>query len=182
MDFNDWKRKLQQQVNPELSNVFLDANNLKVSTPELDFKERFFGYVKLRFPTTAAEVTKAAQEAVAAGVASADQAAIVARANAAAIQKEITKNKAIRTAIRGILYSVEKAQLYLSEICLLGFLLDIKMLTLYDPACRPLTHTITDEKGKDKEFILRSGFKIPTANDVYGYLDTYDTLSSQQRH
>jgi hypothetical protein len=182
VDFNDWKRKLQAQVNPEQSNVFLDANNLKVSTPELDFKERFFNYVKLRFPTREAEVTKAAQEAVAAGVASADQAAIVARANAAAIQKEIKKNKAIRTAIRGILYSVEEAKLYLSEICLLGFLLDIKMLTLYDPACRPLTHTITDEKGKDIVSTTRSGLVRATVDDVYGVLDTYDTLSSQQRH
>jgi len=177
VDFNDWKTSLQKQINPEESNVFLDKNNLK--EPQFHFKEKFFNYVKGRFPTTEAEVITAAQAAVAAGVASADQAAIVARANAAEIEKEITKNKAIRTAIRGILYSVEEAKLYLSEICLLGFLLGV-FLTLYDPACRPLTHTITDEKGKEKEFVLRSGFKIPTANDVYGVLDTFKTQASQE--
>jgi len=46
------------------------------------------------------------------------------------------------TAIKGILKSIEKKELYLSEICLLGFLLDIQMLTIWDPACRPLA----DEK------------------------------------
>jgi len=150
VDFNEWKTSLQNQINPEESNVFLDKNNLKV--PEYKFKERFFNYVKLRFPTTGVSPTDAA------------------------------KNKAIRTAIRGILYSVEEAKLYLSEICLLGFLLDIKMLTLYDPACRPLTHTITDEKGKDIVSTTRSGLVRATVDDVYGVLDTYDTLSSQQRH
>lgn len=48
-------------------------------------------------------------------------------------------------AIERILLSIEKKQLYLSEICLLGFLLDIKMLTLFDPACRPLTSSSLTE-------------------------------------
>ena len=159
VDFNDWKNSLLAEINPEKSNVFLDANNLKV--PDFDFKERFFNYVKLRFPTIEAAIQ---------------------RGNAAAIQKAIKKNKAIRTAIRGILYSVEKAELYLSEICLLGFLLDIQVLTVYDPACRPLTHTITDKKGEEIKSKMRSGRVRATVDDVYGFLDTFETLSSQQHH
>jgi hypothetical protein len=160
VDFNDWKTSLQKEINPEKSNVFLDANNLK--EPQFGFKERFFNYVKGIFPTTEADVRIA-----------------IPRANAAAIQKEITKNKAIRTAIRGILYSVENAQLYLSEICLLGFLLGV-LLTVYDPACRPLTHTITDEKGKEIISTTRSGLKRAAVDDVYGVLDTFKTQASQE--
>jgi hypothetical protein len=177
VDFNEWKTNLTKEIDPEHSNVFLDANNLKV--PEFDFKERFFGYVKVRFPTTEADIRIKAQAAVAERKATADQTSIVS-GNAAAIQKAIRTNKAIRTAVRGILYSVEKAQLYLSEICLLGFLLDIKMLTLYDPACRPLTHTVTDEKtGQEIKSKTRSGFVRATVDDVYGFLDTFETLASQ---
>jgi len=147
VDFNKWKEDLIKEIDPEQSNINLDANNLK--EPEFDFKGRFFTYVKGRFPTT--------------GVAS-----VVA-----------AKNKAIRRAIRGILYSVEKAELYLSEICLLGFLLDIQLLTLYDPACRPLTHTITDETGEEIKSKMRSGRVRATVDDVYGFLDTFETQSSQ---
>jgi hypothetical protein len=151
VDFNDWKEKLiKGKLDPEQSNIYLDENNLK--EPLFSFKDKFFDYVKGRFPTKG--LTPA----------------------------EVAKNKAIRRAIRGILFSVENEELYLSEICLLGFLLDIKMLTLYDPACRPLTHTITDEKNKEIISTTRSGFKRAAVDDVYGVLDTFETQSSQQRH
>jgi hypothetical protein len=149
IDFNEWKTSLTREIDPEKSNINLDANNLKV--PNFSFKERFFGYVKDRFPTTSSGITSVVAE----------------------------KNKAIRTAIRGILYSVDKAELYLSEICLLGFLLDIKMLTLYDPACRPLTYTVTDKEGEEIKSKTRSGFVRTTVDDVYGFLDTFATQSSQ---
>lgn len=167
VDFNEWKTSLTKEIDPEESNIYLDANNLK--EPQFSFKERFFNYVKDRFPTTEADIRRKA---------TAGQTSIVS-GNAAAMQKAINKNKAIRTAIRGILYSIENAELYLSEICLLGFLLDIKMLTLYDPACRPLTYTVTDKNGEEIKSKTRSGFVRTTVDDVYGFLDTFTTQASQ---
>jgi len=94
------------------------------------------------------------------------------------IDPESKKNKAIRRAIAGILYSIEKEELYLSEICLLGFLLKIDMFTLYDPACRPITHTIEDEKGVEILSTTRSGLVRPV-DEVYDILDQFLTQSSQ---
>jgi hypothetical protein len=92
--------------------------------------------------------------------------------------QEIKKNRAIRIAIAGILYSIQNEELYLSEICLLGFLLDIDMLTVYDPACRPLTHTITDEKGVEMLSTTRSG-QFVRPDDVYNIMDKFLTQLSQ---
>jgi len=92
--------------------------------------------------------------------------------------KQAEKNKAIRRAIAGILYSIESKKMYLSEICLLGFLLEINMLTLYDPACRPITHTISDAKGVEILSTTRSGLVRPV-DEVYKIVDQFLTQSSQ---
>lgn len=115
-----------------------------------DFRKRFFDYVKNRFPITGVPPTVS------------------------------TGNKAIRTAIRGILYSIEHDELYLSEICLLGFLLEIQMLSLYDPACRPFTHTVTTDKGKEIISTTRSGKVREGVDDVYGALDSYLEENTQR--
>jgi hypothetical protein len=66
---------------------------------------------------------------------------------------DTNKQNAIKKAIKqGIMHSIDKGELYLSEICLLGFLLKLK-LQLWDPACRPLEHTVRI-RGKDKSIEL----------------------------
>jgi len=110
---------------------------------------RFFDYVKTKFPITG--ITPA----------------------------NIEKNKAKRRAIAGILYSIESKELYLSEICLLGFLLGV-LLTLYDPACRPVTHTISDAKGVPILSTTRSGLPRLDVDGVYNTADHLLTQYSQQ--
>lgn len=132
-----------------------EKSNTKLDTNNLKnpaFRTKFFEYVKGRFPT--------------AGVAPSE------------IEK--SPEQAIRTAIAGILYSIENAELYLSEICLLGFLLGIQMLTLYDPACRPLTHSVFDDKGNEIVSTTRSGLVRPTDEIEVGKMrDSLITQLSQ---
>lgn len=134
-----WKGTLTGEQ--EKGNPALDTNNLKT----LECKNRFFNYVKTRFPIGG---------------------------------RDTAKNKAIIRAIAGILYSVQKGELYLSEICLLGFLLDIKMLTVYDPACRPITHTVFDKNGNEVFSKTRSGFVRPT-DEIIKYPDSLTRQMTQ---
>jgi hypothetical protein len=127
-----WNKSLKKEK--QKGNPALDTNNLKNPAA----KDRFFSYVKTKFP--------------------------IVGANAA-------KNKSIIRAIAGILYSIEKKELYLSEICLLGFLLDIKMLTVYDPACRPITHTVFDKEGNEVFSKTRSGF-VRQTDEIIKYPDS----------
>jgi len=128
----EWKESLKKE--PEKGNPELDTNNLKNPAA----KDKFFSYVKTKFPIAGADAAK---------------------------------NKSIIRAIAGILYSIEKEELYLSEICLLGFLLDIKMLTIYDPACRPITHTVFDKEGNEVFSKTRSGF-IRKTDEIIKYPDS----------
>jgi hypothetical protein len=145
VEFNAWKEALKRESpDPTDKNEMLDTNNLSNE----NCRNRFFYYVKTKFPTTGVSPTDAA------------------------------KNKAIRTAIAGILYSIESKELYFSEICLLGFLLGV-LLTVYDPACRPITHTISDAKGVEILSTTRSGLVRPV-DDVFKIADQFLTQSSQQ--
>ena len=150
VQFNTWKEALKRvSPDPTDENEMLDTNNLK--NPE--FRAKFFEHIKTKFPIMS----------------------VAAKPVPTTLPE---KNKAIRRAIAGILYSIEKEELYLSEICLLGFLLDIKMLTVYDPACRPVTHTIIDAEGNEMLSTTRSGL-VRSVDNVYNILDPFLTQSSQ---
>ena len=150
VQFNTWKEALKRESpDPTDENEMLDTNNLK--NPE--FRSKFFEHIKTEFPIMSV-AAKPVQTTLA------------------------EKNKAIRRAVAGILYSIEKENLYLSEICLLGFLLDIKMLTVYDPACRPITHTVVDAEGNEILSTTRSGLVRPV-DEVYNILDQFLTQRSQ---
>jgi hypothetical protein len=85
-----------------------------------------------------------------------------------------TKEQAIYRAILGILHSIELTTIYLSEICLLGFLLKISMFTIWDPACRPITD---DTLGK----FNKKGVLIEYSDEIYGTTDfTYTSYVLSQ--
>jgi hypothetical protein len=87
------------------------------------------------------------------------------------------KQEAIKRAIKqGIMHSIDKGELYLSEICLLGFLLQLK-LQLWDPACRPLERTAR-VRGKDKTYEL-FGDQAAAEESFLGFNLT-STLSSSK--
>lgn len=128
----------------------LHINNLKFKT----FRDRFYNYIRrVKFPIGAA--------------------AVAARLSQEQIEENFNKVRAIRS----ILYAIENEELYLSQICVLAFLLEIDLCEIFDPACRPLSHTVFDKDGKEIITSLRSG--TVRDNNIYDALDTFDTQLTQ---
>jgi hypothetical protein len=128
----------------------LHINNLKFKT----FRDRFYNYIRrVKFPIGAAA------------------------ADAGLNQKQIDENFNKVRAIRSILYAIENEELYLSQICVLAFLLEIDLCEIFDPACRPLSHTVFDKDGNEIITSLRSG--TVRDNKIYDALDTFDTQLTQ---
>jgi hypothetical protein len=120
------------KTNP--ANEFLDVNNLSPSLLIDDnrFKERFLEYIKTRIFVIHKSVAPVAPVAP-----KKKKRGKTIKKNTNDPNPSADPNIAIQTAIKGILNSANQKQIYLSEICLLGFLLNIKMFTIWDPACRP---------------------------------------------
>jgi len=118
------------KTNP--ANEFLDVNNLSPSLLKGGnrFKERFLEYINTRIFVIHKPVVPVAPKKK-------KKRGKTIKKNTNDPNPQADPNIAIRTAIKGILNSANQKQIYLSEICLLGFLLNIKMFTIWDPACRP---------------------------------------------